>query len=64
MASFGEPGQDEGPDGSFQLLLRGQATLSKWAEEYFAANPEELDRANRLYVPETNRHRVQIYQKT
>ena len=30
-----------GPDGSFQLLLRGQATLSKWAEEYFAVNPEE-----------------------
>ena len=90
------------PDGSFQFQLRGQATLSKWAEEYFAANPEEwqtrqisnlvpplpphlntpyhissqtepyfwgpvsvtLDCHNRLYVPETNRHRVQIYQKT
>ena len=23
-----------------------------------------LDRENRLYVPDTNRHRVQIYQKT
>ena len=91
-----------GPDGSFQLQLRGQATLSKWAEEFFASNPDEwqmraisnltpslpphldtpyhissqtepyfwgpvsvtLDRENRLYVPETNRHRVQIYQKT
>jgi DNA-binding beta-propeller fold protein YncE len=90
-----------GPDGSCQLILRGQATLSKWAEEYFAANPEEwevrqqsqlipelpphlhtpyqisaqtepyfwgpvavtLDHDNRLYVPETNRHRVQIYQR-
>lgn len=90
-----------GADGRFQLLLRGQATLSKWAEEYFASNPEEwqvrvisdlkpplpshlqtpyhiasqtepyfwgpvsvtLDREQRLYVPETNRHRVQIYQK-
>ncbi len=29
------------PDGSFMQVLRGQATLSKWAEEYFAANPEE-----------------------
>ena len=30
-----------GADGRFQLMLRGQATLSKWAEEYFASNPEE-----------------------
>ena len=30
-----------GPDGRFRLKLKGQATLSKWAEEYFAANPEE-----------------------
>ena len=30
-----------GPDGSFHLLLRGQATVSKWAEDYFASNPEE-----------------------
>ncbi len=29
------------PDGGFRLLLRGQATASKWAEEYFASNPEE-----------------------
>ncbi len=29
------------PDGGFQLMLRGQATLSKWAEEYFSSNPEE-----------------------
>ena len=28
-------------DGSFQLKLRGQATLSKWTEEFFAANPDE-----------------------
>lgn len=90
-----------GPDGSPQLVLRGQATLSKWAEEFFAANPEEwetrqqsdleptlpahlntpyhisaqtepyfwgpvsvtVDRENRLYVTETNRHRIQIYQR-
>jgi DNA-binding beta-propeller fold protein YncE len=30
-----------GPDGSFQAKLRGQATLSKWAEDYLAANPDE-----------------------
>ena len=89
------------PDGTFQLKLRGQATISKWAEEFFASNPDEqkerdianlipplpthfntpyhissqtepyfwgpvsvsLDREGRLYVTETNRHRVQIYQK-
>ena len=90
-----------GPGGEFQLLLRGQATISKWAADYFAANPEEkkerdisnliptlpdhltspyhissqtepyfwgpisvsLDNQGRLYVTETNRHRLQIYQK-
>ena len=88
-------------DGNFRLKLRGQATVSKWAEEYFASNPEEkrerdrsnlipplpghlntpyhissqsepyfwgpvsvtLDREGRLYVTETNRHRLQVYQK-
>ena len=30
-----------GPDGRFQVLLRGQATLSAWAEDYYASNPEE-----------------------
>ena len=29
------------PEGGFQLLLRGQATVSKWAQAYFDANPEE-----------------------
>ena len=29
------------PEGGFQLLLRGQATVSKWAKDYFEANPEE-----------------------
>ena len=31
-----------GPDGSFRLNLRGQATPGKWAEEFFASNPDEL----------------------
>ncbi len=30
-----------GPDGSFQVKLRGQATLSQWADEFLAANPDE-----------------------
>ena len=30
-------------DGSFALKLRGQATVSKWAADYFASNPEELE---------------------
>ena len=30
-----------GPDGGFLQLLRGEATLSKWAMEFFAANPDE-----------------------
>ena len=89
------------PDGSFQLKLRGQATLSKWAEEYYAVNPEEkrerdrsdlvsdlpehlstpyhvssqtepyfwgpvsvkLDKEQRLYVTESGRHRIQVYQR-
>ena len=39
------------PDGAFQLLLRGEATVSKWAQEYFDSNPEEKaerDQANLL----------------
>ena len=89
------------PDGGFQQTLRGQATLSKWAEEFFAVNPDEwterqksnlipelpshlntpyhvssqsepyfwgpvsvrLDAEGRLYVVESSRHRMQIYQK-
>ena len=88
-------------DGRFVHKLRGQATVSKWAEEFFASNPDEvavrkianltpelpphlsnpyqvssqtegyfwgpasvrLDGAGRLYVVETNRHRLQIYER-
>lgn len=32
-----------GPDGDFLLKLRGQATLSKWAEAFFASNPDEWE---------------------
>ncbi len=89
------------PDGKLELLLRGQATLSRWAMDFFASNQDEwrerqkanlvpelpphlrtpyhtssqtepyfwgptsvnLDREGRLYVTETSRHRIQIYQK-
>ena len=89
------------PDGEFLEKLRGQATLSKWAEEFYAANPDEwqarqranimvtpgpdvetpyqesarvepyfwgpisvkLDRQGRLHVTESNRHRIQVYEK-
>ena len=30
-------------DGVYQLQLRGEATLSKWAEEYLAANADEFE---------------------
>ena len=87
-------------EGNFHLKLRGQATLSKWADEFYEANPDEkleretstlipeltsevdtpheesariepyfwgptsvkLDAEGRLYVTESNRHRIQIYQ--
>ena len=29
------------PDGAFQVAERGQATLSKWAEEFYVSNPDE-----------------------
>ena len=90
------------PDGGFIVKLRGQATLSKWAEDYFDTEKEELqlreasdlepflesfaddpheesshvekyfwapvtvklDGQGRLYVTESNRHRIQIFHKT
>ena len=89
-----------GPDGALVWNERGRATLSKWAKEFFASNPDEmstrersnlvsdlpehlrepyhessqtepyfwgpasvsLDSEGRVYIPETNRHRFQVYQ--
>ncbi len=31
------------PDGSFVTTLRGQATVSKWAADYYSSNPEEWE---------------------
>ena len=90
-----------GPTGDFQLTLRGQATLSKWAKEFLDVNPDEhstrnqsnlipdlpphintpylissqiesyfwgpaavsVDRQNRLYVTESSRHRIQVFER-
>ncbi len=90
------------PDGEPVQILKGESTLSKWAEEFYEANSDEwearqaseiepdldpavdtayeasariepyfwapvsvkLDRYNRLYVVESNRHRIQVYQTT
>ena len=43
------------PDGGFVMGLRGQATLSKWAENFLSEG--------RLYVTESNRHRIQVYSR-
>ncbi len=89
------------PEGGFVLKLRGEATDSKWAEEFLSINLEEagaranadlgpvpgvvdedpyeesshveryfwapvsvkLDDEGRLYVTESNRHRIQIYKR-
>ena len=87
------------PDGDFIQSLRGEATLSKWAQEFLDANPDESSQRdisdlmpdlpdhfntpylistqiesyfwgpssviigddNKLYVVESSRHRIQIY---
>ena len=89
------------PDGGFVTKLRGQATHSRWAEDFLRINVEEaearakadlepdidffvddpheesshieklfwaptsvmLDDEGRLYVTESNRHRIQIYRR-
>ena len=89
------------PDGAFLQSLRGEATVSKWAQEFLDVNPDEsttrdqsnlvpdlpshlstpylistqtepyfwgpasvtLDADGRLYVTESSRHRVQVYQQ-
>ena len=87
-------------EGGFIQKLRGEATLSKWAEEYFEINTQEAEARNKsdlepdmeffiddpheesshiekyfwaptsiklgengkVYVTESNRHRIQVYQ--
>ena len=90
-----------GADGRFRMELRGEATPSTWAEDYFESNPLEyetrkaanlepdvtdpddrfqprsslveklfwgptsvkVDGEGRIYVVDSGRHRIQIYQK-
>ena len=48
-----------------KCLLTQDTTTSLLRTAYLGGPVSvKLDRENRLYVPETNRHRVQIYQKT
>lgn len=87
------------PDGRYIQGLRGEATLSKWANEFLDANPDEsiqrdisnlmpdlpdhfntpylistqiesyfwgpssviIDETHRLYVAESSRHRIQVF---
>ena len=45
------------PEGEVVLKLRGQATLSKWAEDFFASNPDEMrERERSNLVPELPSH--------
>ena len=45
------------PDGGFTVGLRGQATLSKWAKEFLAVNPDESEtRLESNLVPELPPH--------
>ena len=45
------------PDGGFTVGLRGQATLSKWAEEFLSVNPDESGpRLESNLVPELPPH--------
>ena len=41
------------PDGVFQLKLRGQATVSKWAGDFFASNSDEAEPRSRSNLTPT-----------
>ena len=89
------------PEGRFVIKLRGESTLSKWAEDFLSANAEEarararadlepdieffsddpheesshiekyfwapisvkLNDAGKLFVTDSNRHRIQVYER-
>jgi len=46
-----------GPDGGLRLVEKGRATLGKWAEEFFASNPDEkVTRDQSNLMPELPEH--------
>ncbi len=46
-----------GPDGAFVMLMRGESTYSKWAQEFWAANPVERDgREKANLIPQLPSH--------
>lgn len=45
------------PGGKFQVKLRGQATVSQWADEFLAANPDEaVERSKSNLIPDLPLH--------
>ena len=51
-----------GPDGSHQLTLRGQSTVSKWAQQFLDANPdEETERVKSNLIPDLPTHLSTLY---
>ena len=51
------------PDGNFSQVLHGEATLSKWAEEWLEVNPDEYDlrKSSDLMVKDLPKHLETIY---
>jgi hypothetical protein len=52
-----------GPEGDFRLKLMGQATLSKWAQEWLDANVDEREARKRsqLFVEKLPEHLTSPY---
>ena len=53
------------PDGVFHQMLDGEATLSKWAEEWLEVNPDEYDlrKESTLLVNDLPKHLTTAYHK-
>ena len=53
------------PDGDFHQMLEGEATLSKWAEEWLEVNPDEYDlrKESTLLVKDLPKHLTTPYHR-
>ena len=51
------------PDGQFHQMLNGEATLSRWAEEWLEVNPDEYDlrKQSEVLVKELPQHLTNAY---